>query len=473
MDFKAEIEKLTKMLQTLEDAVKKGISTEAIQAAVKAQIEDMRKASVQPVRRGIFAGGPIVGLPIEKAVQISPRYKAAAWAPPSATNPMFTPDVEELAKHNDALVISAMLLSGKNNEDAEARDPNAVKRAVVSMKSTHPKAWGFYQERYTELGKALDSATATEGLEFVPTGFSQDLIDRIRIAARTGELFREIQMPTDPFKLPAKAIARKRAKQMSESKEDNAAKAPAVTPGTRSITLDAKKLAARVLWSLDLDEDSIIAMGPFLRDEIIEAVGYALEGAYINGDTTATHQDTDTAALAADVAEKVWKGLRKNALANSATVDLSTFNAANLIAMRTKLGRYGADPRKLAWIVSVVGLAKLMGLAELITLDKLGPQATILTGQVAQLFGSPVIVSEEVRDDVDATGVNGSSGNTKSTINLVNRDGFLRGQRRALTVKQKQDIETDQEIIVATWRGDFVPTFGDSEKLSALGINFS
>jgi HK97 family phage major capsid protein len=223
-----------------------------------------------------------------------------------------------------------------------------------------------------------------------------------------------------------------------------------------------------------LEEDSIIAMAPFIRDEIIEGLAYGLEDAYLNGDDSGTHMDNDTNGGAADLAAKTWIGLRKHAQANSVTQDLSTFSTANLRALRKKLGKYGADPRNLAWIVSIKGLIAMMGLAEVITLDKFGPLATVITGQLAMFDGIPVIVSEEMRDDVAATGVNTLAGpNTLSNLILANRRSWIRGIRRAPTVKTKEDIETDQLIVVVTWRGDFQRTLGTAETHTGQGINFS
>jgi hypothetical protein len=122
----------------------------------------------------------------------------------------------------------------------------------------------------------------------------------------------------------------------------------------------------------------------------------------------------------------------------------------------------------------VKGLIKMLGLAEVITVEKYGPLATIVTGQLASLDGIPVVVSEHMRDDVAATGVNTGVGpNTLSNLVLANRRAWIRGVRRAPTIKTKEDIETDQLIAVVTWRGDFQRVLGTAETHTVQGRNFS
>jgi len=474
-----QLKQLMKMVNELQAEVKKGQDPAHLVELFKPELEKALALTRKPAARtGQFEMSVVAGRDMKFLIHgVTPKYaRPHGWAVPRAENPLFTHEVEELHKLNDYMIIAAMVLEHKSRggHGFEVHDEEQfaglVQRHIFSEEGK--RKFASWIEQQSQLAKALDSTTTAEGVEFVPTGFSRDLIDRVRITAQVASLFVEIQMPTDPFKIPGRAFARSKAKLLAESTADSATKITAVTPGTRNVQFDARKLGARVLWSLELDEDSIIAMAPLLRDELVEGLAYALEDADINGDTTATHQDTDTQAGAADLAAKAWIGLRKHALANTLTTDLSTFNIAGLRTLRSKLTKYGANPRDLAWVVSSkVLLTKLLSLAEVVTVDKYGPLATVVTGELAKLDGAPVIVSEEMRDDVDATGVNGATGNTKSTMAIVNRRAWGHGVRRSPTLKTKEDIETDQLIIVGTWRGDFQRLLGTAETHTAVGIN--
>ena len=466
MDFDA----VAKLVNDLKARIEKGLDVSQLQGVVREEVEKALKAVEKPIRRGQYDTGAAIGRSAKHLVyEMTPKYiRPTAWSNPVASNSAFTPEVEELARQNDYLVITAMLMAKAWGLD-ELDNAEKVAAGVQRLKS-----FRLWQENFSQLRKALDTATSGEGAEFVPTGLSRDLIDRVRIQAAVANLFPEINMPQDPFELPGRSFTRNKARILPEATADAASKIVAVTPGTRKIQLGAVKLGVRVLESLELEEDSILAMGPFIREEIIEGLVYGIEDAIINGDTTSPHQDNDTETGPADLAAKAWLGLRAHAQDNALTKDLSTFNLTNLRAMRALMTKFGADPRNLAWIVSTVGLIKMLNLAETLTLDKLGPQATVLTGQLAALDGIPIVVSEEMRDDVSASGVNTAVGpNDKSNLALAHRRSWLRGVRRQPTVKTKEDIETDQLIAVITWRGDFERTQGATNPHTIQGINFS
>lgn len=321
--------------------------------------------------------------------------------------------------------------------------------------------------------KAMDTATSNEGAEWVPTMMSSELIRSVRLALRVAALFRWIDMPSNPYKLPIEggdAIVTMHAEQTS----DTGTKITASTPGTKDITFDAVKFAARVLASVELEEDSAVPILPMLRDKLITALAEAIEDAAINADTTTPHQDSDVTA--ADDYRKGWKGFRKFALSlGTATVNLSTFNIANLRAIRTAMGKYGVDPTKLAWIPGVAAYNKMLGLDEVLTVDKLGPQATILTGQLASCDGIPVVQSAKIRETLNASGVYDGITTTKTVLPLVHTGAFLFGNRRQVTVKVLRELyaETDQIAIIATQRLDMQPCYDmTTEPVVGLGYNF-
>ena len=102
----------------------------------------------------------------------------------------------------------------------------------------------------------------------------------------------------------------------------------------------------------------------------------------------------DSDVVAASDARKAWKGLRKLALQNSANGSVVDFSAAaptvlKLRSMRSAMDKFGVNVRELGWVVSSKVYQQLMGLDEVSTVDKFGPQATILSGALAALDGIP------------------------------------------------------------------------------------
>lgn len=341
-----------------------------------------------------------------------------------------------------------------------------------------------------EFKKAMDTLTASEGLEWVPTGFSPELIAEVTQLAGISQLHRHIAMPTSPYKLPYQA-GRATAKKVSEQTASTGQTkvTPSAAAGlTGNTVLTAVGIQAELLASKNLEEDAIVAIMPFMREELIMSLVRGVESASINGDTTATHQDADLEAAGSDVPETAFLGYRKLALANGYTVDMgaagNAFNIESIRKIRAKLGKYGINPKDLAIVVSLSVFFKLLSLKNaagqdvVTTLEKAGPQATILTGQLGFLDGSPVLVSEFMKENLNATGVNGavSADNITSSIVYVHRPSMVYGDRRDTTVQVLSELyaESDQDAILVTMRQDFQPIRAiASNPAVAVGYNVS
>lgn len=330
--------------------------------------------------------------------------------------------------------------------------------------------WKKNSSAISELRKAMDTAETGGGAEWIPTGFSKELIDRVRIDMKVASLHRRINMPTNPFKVPVLKTDPV-AYLIAESTSDEAPKFKTSQDVTRNFQFTAKKLAVRIVFSEELTEDSIVPLLPHLKDQIVKAMRAGEEKAIIDGDTAATHQDSDVTD--SKDARKAWDGYRKNTLAG-AQVSLATFNTVNLRTMRSSMTNvYAADSNKLAYVCSVKGMINMMNLAEVITVDKYGPKASILTGEIGKLDNIPVILSEYVRDDLAADGFYDGVTTSKSIVILVNVDSFMIGDRRQITVKVWQDPRTDQQELIITERLDFQSPFDlTAEKVVAFGYNF-
>ena len=193
------------------------------------------------------------------------------------------------------------------------------------------------------------------------------------------------------------------------------------------------------------------------------------EDAIINGDTSGTF-DADTVA---NIDSRLaWDGLRIYAHKGSYDmVDLSTFSTSNLLAMRSLMGKYGVNPNKLAWIVSVKGYSKFLSLPETMTMDKYGPKATILTGEQGKFLGSPIIVSEAVREDLNDTGVYDGTTTTYTEVILVYTPAFVLGTLKDVRFEPYRDPSVGNRLY-ASIRADFQPRF-DSEPTCVIGVKVS
>lgn len=360
-------------------------------------------------------------------------------------------------------------------EARQAMDDCVLISKILRIPVNRTKTWNKFGKIAGDYKKALDASTAGEGLEWVPTDFSSELIAKVHLGLKVAALFPVINMPTNPYTLPIE-IGDIDSFILAEQTGDSPTKVASGEPAggwTSSTTFTAKWLGTKVLTSKILEEDSIIAILPLLRQRMTLALVRGEEDIVINGDTTGTHMDSDTTA--ANSKRKAFMGLRANAKINSYTTDLSSFNVTNLRAMRAAMGVYGVDPSQLAIIVGVKGYMKMLGLSEVLTLDKIGANATILKGQMAQFDGSPVIVSEQVRENLNANGVFDNVTTSKTVLHYVYTGGYAIGRRRETIVQLLQEIyaESAQDALLVSERVAVNSLFPiATNRLTQMGINF-
>jgi hypothetical protein len=314
---------------------------------------------------------------------------------------------------------------------------------------SHP----MFADRWQHALRAMDVDTATEGGNWVPTGIGAAWHQKVRASGKIAPLFQRIDIPTNPWKWPVEG-GDATAYRVGEPVGDTETKMTASTPGTVAPTFDAEIFGARTLVSRSMEADSAAAILPYIKGKLVRAFVNAEERAILDGDSDGTHQDSDVAASTTD-ARTAWDGLRKRALANASQA-LTTMTAANIATLRKGMGKWGLNPEDLALIVGINNYYTLLSDSNLLTVDKFGPQATILNGQIGSVHGIPVIASEYVREDLAATGLYTGTGATTYFL-LVNRGEWAMGQRMAMDVEVDDSIyrETYQRVLVGFMREDF------------------
>lgn len=368
-------------------------------------------------------------------------------------------DVEHFQATSDNLLVLATALGYFDGEtETWRRDPSGL---------------AFYgQEFVPAMRAAMDSTTAAEGDEFVPTGLSASYIRRVHLPLKVGALFPFIDMPTQPYEVPGAALARVRGGKATEQTADTGQTTfKKVTPGTRKVTLTAVKFAVEVLWSKELTEDSIIPILPFIQEEVQDFMAADLEDAFLNGDTAGTHQDSDTTD--ADDPRKNWDGLRKKIIAGTTDTDAS--NAALTVAMlrtdRSNMGKYGIDPNQIVHVIGMANYIQLIADSNVITIDKYGDQATIRTGELGKVGGVSIVVSEYQRQDLNATGVYDGVTTNRSYSMTIRPNAFFRGQRRGMTTQMLREkyANSDQDAMIASHRQAFAERYPTSTETTIAG----
>jgi len=297
-----------------------------------------------------------------------------------------------------------------------------------------------------------------------PNTLSRDMIEQVEAELKVAALHRTIQMPTNPYKIPSKT-GRTTTYLVAES-TDEAGTKPPTSKGPApadGVLFDAKKLMAYSVISEESTEDLVIPIIGMIKEDIAKSMAEAIEEATVNGQTVADTIDTQL-GLAANDARRSWNGHRVHAFGGGWTQDLAAWSATAatdlLRKMRAIMGRYGVNPAKLAWIVSINGYNQMLKNEDVRTIDKYGPNATLVTGEMARFDNIPIIISEFIPENLNASGAyTSNTDNDYTTIELVYADGFAHGERSKFTIKQGEEIKTDQKFIVSRARRDFKPLY--------------
>lgn len=307
----------------------------------------------------------------------------------------------------------------------------------------------------SELAKAMTTGGSTSGAEWVPTGYSAQLMQMIENERILAKFFPSFQMPQSPYIWPI-TTGRPTAYLATEGSAVTESTDP-----TSNLTFTAKKLMAYISVSYELEEDAIIAILPELKNALALSLADAEENAILNG---CADNSIDSDNSTAGDQRRAVVGLRKLAIANSYTTDLATFNSDTLGALRKNLGKF-FDPTKCGIICSVSGYEQLTrlkdasGNAVCLTVDKAGAAATFDKGVIDRAFGMPVVLSGKSRDNINASGIYDGVTTTKTSIQIVRFDAFKIGYRGGVFNESQRQAKTQTTDLVASMRMAFMPMF--------------
>lgn len=323
-------------------------------------------------------------------------------------------------------------------------------------------------------GKTLTSTTATTGDEWVPTLWSSQLLDEIRLANPEVNLIPHVPQPSNPWRYPLLSGVGTAYRKI----ENVNAVASDLTTGQRD--WEAHTLSVYQAFADEMDDDSIVAVAPTVRGAIIRAMAEGMGEMLVNGDNNASgHFDNDyqTATAPYRTYQGGSNGLRQFCLDSQGTGTDSTFDGGgNFIGFQdvgdaaSQMLKFGAGRLATGEVVLLVNAESWMKLlveasSPVVTVDKYGSRATILTGEVARIFGIPIFVSfgvEQRRNAVTTSGQNVSGGsNTLSTAVLFNRMNWKIGDRRDFRLEQDRDIVAGRTDLVGTTRMSLNTVEGD------------
>lgn len=300
--------------------------------------------------------------------------------------------------------------------------------------------------------KALRYDGTSEGKEMIPIDYSAQIILQVYEKEWHRQAIPSFVMSTTKEKIPKFSnMARGTYLSASITSKDPANQIAETIRNTTDVEIELKTLTMNLFV-----ENKFLAYNvspqieSILRNTLIDEMVETEVDVLINGDDSSSHQDSDVSS--SNDRRKAFKGLRKLAGTKhdnkGEEFDISTLNK-----MIELLGRFGRGKiSELVLLVSPNIATQLRDAEQLQTLDKFGPQASILTGEAGKVNGISVIDTDYMRSDLNASGVyDGVTKNLTGAI-LFNPNYLFWGvpsvAERNLSIKVWDDPRFDRKQLI-------------------------
>ena len=375
----------------------------------------------------------------------------------------------DLCEMNQQRSLARMMMKDAYTPKADMRLYSHLQKAPSFMKNAVNKIF---------------SDASGQGGDFIPDEFSTELYQQFQIPRGLRALLPTVNMERETLLIPK--LSRGGRPFIKGVASDSLESYHASTIETAQKTIRAKGLATLMNIDDAAGEDSAFAIIPALSRQIAQDLEDAFEDCMLNGDTATTHQDDianwnvrerwgASGLGSSSDHRRLFLGMRAAAFDKGSTVDMSagTFTFAEFMSVVSQLGELAVG-NKVCVVSPEALVANFLQLAEVVTLDKFGPQATVISGQLASLAGVPIVMSRFMSADLEADGkyLNGGS-KDKSGFVIFNTDSWYQYLRRQITVESDKDIKSGVIQIVSSMRSVMDSPDADSLKNVAYGFNLA
>ena len=339
--------------------------------------------------------------------------------------------IKEKASELEAIQKSKMSFNKDNSGDVSASEKeNAYLLSKITGKSIQDTKYGSgLVEKY---GAHIPQTTPDKWENEVSLNMEYEIRRRLVVAP----LLRSINMQTNVMSIPVNPEAGDATWITNSQFGTTSSPGAAKTHVLGEVTLNAFKVSTLEYLAYEEEEDSLLILLPTIRDAMVRRVARAIDKAYLLG-----------GGAGADPV----KGLATYDATSAVTpTNTGKCTIANLISLRRDLGAWGLEPSELAYIVSQDVYYDLLDDTTFMTVDKAGPSATILTGQVGYVGNTPVMVSSMFGTKAGG----GSAGTAASAIGAicVAPANFLAGNQRGLRFDTQDMVETQRKVLVSSLR---------------------
>lgn len=376
----------------------------------------------------------------------------------------FKSALEEKSSELEAMRNSKAIFADRNSSESER-----IEKYSKDLKNAHIVGTILGNKGFdTEFGReVLEKAgvTYTAGSVLgIDNVVSRVIEEEIKLELRTAALFEEMRVESQSTVIPLQTDSG----TATWSTGGETPVSPGADPGngsgtgvtnrgdeSTSNTYDMKQKVVQVdrLIStsyLDnfVDEKILINMLPILNKNIARSHARSVDLAILQG-----NGGNIAGLISMAVPGAVWG-------AQAADVADQVFSARTLVKSRRAMGVYGLEPRDVVFIISQDKYYDLLEDPDFQTIDEVGSDLAVrLTGQVGVVYGTPVVLTDNMPIDVE----DGFGGGL-----CVNTSNFIIPRLRGVTLEQDYEVARQRRLLVGTQHLGFDELFASAPNKAAV-----
>ena len=351
-------------------------------------------------------------------------------------------DLKEKADEIEKMRDSKRVFENRGREDVSSFKKDFLAAHILGKVTR--KGWdtGFAKDVLQKAGVTYD-ATSAAGID---VSVSQAFEEEVRLEQKVAPLFREIAVASGATVLPI-APDTENANFNNTGLETTAnlleeAGASDNNYNVNRVLLQAFRLVSGTFIANDTDEQVVISVLPIITSALARAHAKAIDGAILKG----------TSSFVGLVGGAGTDGAGSFMAADSALVtdpDASgtsdAITGANLLSIRSEMGKYGMSPTDVAYIVGVDQYYNLIADAAFQDVSEVGSDTAMkLVGQVGSIYGSAVIATDAL-----AQGTKEGGAFTGTAAVAVNMRNYVIPRLKGVSIETDYEVAGQRTAIVA------------------------
>jgi len=201
------------------------------------------------------------------------------------------------------------------------------------------------------------------------------------------------------------------------------------------VTLNAYRLISGTFIANDTDEQIVVNVLPWILSALARAHARAIDGSIMNG----TANQAGLCGGAGTDGAGSFHAADSAGVTDIANNGSGALTGANLLSIRSEMGKYGVNPADVAYIVNVEEYFNLIADAAFSDISEVGSELAMkVVGQVGSIYGSPVVASDQF-----------SRATTTTAACAVNVHNYLMPRLKAVGIETDYEVAGQRTALVA------------------------